>query len=42
MGRGGTGPGGGREAPRKPRAAVHRHSLGRLNAINDSSKKKTI
>jgi len=36
----GTGPCGGERPPGMPGAAVHRHILYRMNAINDSLKKK--
>jgi len=37
-GRAGTGPCGGERPPGTPGAAVHRHILDRMNAINDSLK----
>ena len=40
MGRAGTGPRGGERLTGRPEAAVHRHILDRMNAINDSLKKK--
>ena len=39
-GRAGTGPCGRERPPGRPGAAVHRHALDRVNAINDSLKKK--
>ena len=38
-GRAGTGPRGGEKPPGQPGAALHRHTLDRVNAINDSLKK---
>jgi len=40
VGRAGTGPSGGERPTGTPGAAVHRHILDRVNAINDSLKKK--
>jgi len=37
-----TGPCGGEKPPGQPGAAVYRHTLDRVNAINDSLKKKKI
>ena len=40
FGRAGTGPCGREKPPGQPGAAVHRHTLDRVNAINDSLKIK--